>query len=624
MKKFGFLSFVCLAVSCSPDYLYPTSTEVPLKTLRAVLADGSDTRTVFGESTTSGSHSQIIWKAGDQLSVFAAAASDQFVTEHGGETAEFISVSGTALTGSIFLGLSPYDETATANVSSKTISATIPAEQSAEAGAFDPAALLLVGSSSKADQMAFYNVCSGLRFTLSGTNVSHYNQIEMSGNDGEILAGPVTISCSNASVPVATAVSGGSTTVTLALPEGKTFKQGEYYYLLFRPGVFNKGFTLTFKNAAGSAVVKSTCASYIEFKRAVFPSLKGADIPAIVNNIRDGELLSKAGTANCYIVSKAGSYKFPLSRATEDAIFSGITDVKVLWETDNTTGPQTIGSIVTNVATNSKYVYFDTPNTLKDGNAVIAAYRDKEIVWSWHIWVCKGYDPKTTSQTYTGKKAAMMDRNLGALAANPSTALSNGLFYQWGRKDPFPGAAESYAASGAQFITTTKDTLPTLISSESVEATVDYAVAHPDVFITTTKTSGDWLASPDNTLWAPVKTEYDPCPAGWKVPAAYVVDSNKNRLYDQEAWSNLADPVSVNYGVYLDAVRAWYPNTGYIGLDGRLLMVGQYCCYWSTSLRTLTAFAMVISSSSGKQVLNPTGGGNGRGYGSSVRCVEDK
>jgi len=173
-------------------------------------------------------------------------------------------------------------------------------------------------------------------------------------------------------------------------------------------------------------------------------------------------------------------------------------------------------------------------------------------------------------------------------------------------------------------MTTTKGTSISLVSSESVDATVDYAIAHPDVFITTTKSSGDWLASPDNTLWAPVKTEYDPCPAGWKVPAAYVVDSNKNRLYEQEAWSNLAEPVSVNYGVYLDTVRAWYPNTGYIGIDGRLLMVGQYCCYWSTSLRTLTTFAMVISSSSGKQVLNPVGGGNGRGYGSSVRCVEDK
>ena len=624
MKKLALLSFVCLAVSCFPDPVSPTLTGNPVTTLRAVLADGSSTRTEYGQSTSTGSHSQIVWEAGDRLNVFSASASEQYVTEQGGKTADFVPVSGTALSGSSFLGLSPYDETATAHVSSKSLSATIPAEQQAEAGGFDPSALLLVGSSTSTSKMSFYNVCSGLRFTLSGTNISQYSKIELAGNDGEIISGPVTISCSDPSAPVATAVSGGLPTVTLALPDGQSFVKNQYYYLVFRPGVFAKGFTLKFKNSAGSAVVTSTCTSYVEFKRAVFPSINGADLPANVKNIRDGELLSKAGTANCYIVSKAGSYKFPLSRATEEAFLSGITTVKVLWETDNTTGSQKTGSIVTNVATNKKYVYFETPATLRDGNAVIAAYRDQEIVWSWHIWVCKGYNPEATAHTYTGKKTAMMDRNLGALAANATTPLSNGLFYQWGRKDPFPGAAESYSASGAHFMTTTKGTSPTLVSSESVEATVDYAVAHPESFITNKRNSGDWLSTPDNTLWAQTKTVHDPCPAGWKIPAAYVTDSGNNRLYDQEAWSNLPDPSSVNYGIYLDTVHAWYPDNGYINLEGKLLMVGQYCCYWSYSLRTLTAFAMEISLSSGKQVLNPVSGGNGRGYGFSVRCVEDK
>ena len=625
MKKSVLLSYICLAVSCVPVSLDSNDTDVNVTTLRAVLADSSNTRTEFGLSTTSGSHSQILWKAGDQLRVFSATASDLFYTEQGGETADFISVSGTTITGSSFLGLSPYDETATAQISSKTISATIPAEQLAEAGTFDPAALLLVGSSSSTEQMTFYNVCSGLRFTLSGPNFSKYNQIELTGNDSEVLAGPVSISCSDVSAPVASSLSGGSTSVTLSLPDGMSFEKNKDYYILLRPGVFTKGFTLRFLDSSGSEVVKSTCSSYVEFKRSVFSSINGADIPANVKKIRDGELLSKSGTANCYIVSQAGSYKFPLSKATEEAFLSGITSVDVLWETDNTSGSQTVESIVTNVATNKKFVYFDTPTTLKDGNALIAAYRGDEIAWSWHIWVCKGYDPKSTSQTYTGKKAAMMDRNLGALAANASTPLANGLFYQWGRKDPFPGAADSYAAnSSALFMMTTKGSSLSLVSSEAVEATVDYAIAHPDSFITTTKGNGDWLASPDNTLWAQEKTEFDPCPAGWKVPAAYVVDSGNNRLYAQEAWSNLPEPTSVNYGIYLDTTQAWYPNTGYINLAGKLLMVGQYCCYWSTSLRTLTAFAMEISLSSGKQVLNPASGGNGRGDGFSVRCVEDK
>ena len=92
--------------------------------------------------------------------------------------------------------------------------------------------------------------------------------------------------------------------------------------------------------------------------------------------------LAGRDTANCYIVSKAGSYKFPLSRATEKEFLSGISTVGVLWETDNTGGTQTKGSIITNVGTNKKFVFFDTPSTLKNGNAVIVAYQEDEtIVW---------------------------------------------------------------------------------------------------------------------------------------------------------------------------------------------------------------------------------------------------
>ena len=35
-----------------------------------------------------------------------------------------------------------------------------------------------------------------------------------------------------------------------------------------------------------------------------------------------------------------------------------------------------------------------------------------------------------------------MDRNLGALSAAADDPLSNGLFYQWGRKDPFMGSSD--------------------------------------------------------------------------------------------------------------------------------------------------------------------------------------
>ena len=631
MKKYLIvLSFLCFAVSCSHDSLNQTDS-MPVKTLRATFVGESETRTEFGVSTTTESYSQIKWKAKDQINVFSTDGSANYATDEGGVTVQFALASGDALSTAPFLGLSPYDDSATANVSSKTISATIPVQQEAIADSYDPSALLAVGSSSKSDQMAFYNVCSGLRFTLTG-NVSNYKSIELSGNDGEKVAGAVSISCSTASSPVASSVSGSTACVSLV----GSFEKNKNYYLLFRPGVFKKGFKLSFKDASGEVLFTCTCNSYVEFKRSVFASINGVDDPKKLAAIRDGDLLSKDGAANCYIVSKAGSYKFPLMRATESDFLSGITGVDVLWETDNTSGTQTKGSIITNVGTNKKYVYFDTPGTLKDGNAIIVAYRNSEIAWSWHIWVCQGYDPSTTSQTLKGKNSAMMDRNLGALSAAASSALTNGLFYQWGRKDPFPGAVESYVASsnGGHFMKTTIGETLKVVSSESVSATEDYAKAHPDTFITTTKNNGDWLASPNSELWTTTKTKDDPCPAGWKVPAAYVLNSNKEHVLAQEAWSNDDGQLSPqrvangSYGVYLtlnSGGYAWYPNNGYISLAGKLLMVGQYSCYWSCSPNSLATYAMEMSQTSSTNLTyNGRQYGKVRGEGHSVRCIKDE
>lgn len=629
-KKLVVLSLLCLSVACAPDSLNQTEQETSGKTLRATLMSGDETRTEFGESTSTGSHSQINWSAGDQIKVFSAGAPSQYVTADGGKTAVFSLVEGSdAPSGSSLLGLYPFAEAADADVSASSITTVIPDEQQAVAGAFDPAALIAVGSSSSTDKMAFYNVCSGLRFTLSGSNASKYTRIELTGNNSEKIAGAIDISCSRASAPEASPASSGSKTkVSLVLPEGGSFKKGGTYYLVFRPGIFTKGFTMKFISADGT--ITSKCNSYVEFKRGVFASIKGADNPDVLAAIRDGELLSKDGTANCYIVSKAGSYKFPLSRATEEEFLSGVNTVEVLWETDNTYGTQTQESIIKNVVTNKKFVYFDTPATLKNGNAVIVAKNlSGSIVWSWHIWVCKDYNPSSSSQLYTGKNAAMMDRNLGALSAAEDNALTNGLFYQWGRKDPFPGAVEAYAAkeNGGHLMKTTAGSDLKVASSEDVEATVDYATEHPDTYITTTKNNGDWLAKPNDTLWGQTKTIYDPCPAGWRVPAAYVLNSSNVHVGAKEAWSELTykREASGIYGVYLDGRKAWYPNNGYISLAGKLLMVGQYSCYWSCSLNSRATYAMEMSqTSSSSLTFKEYQYGKVRGEGHSVRCVQDK
>ena len=616
----------CGLFSCTNYDAELSPSKTSAETLRATIVSGPATKAAFGVVSSSESYAQVVWNPKDQLAVFHSSGSSLYETEQGGETADFALVSGDVPSGNTILGLSPYSSTASARVADRTIEAVIPAEQQAISETFDPAALLTVGASSTPSQMAFYNVCSGFRFTLSGASVSSYASIEFRGNDGEILSGPMTITGVGNPAPSAAPASGSATSVTLLAPEGGSFENNVHYYILFRPCIFAEGFTLSFKDASGNEIFKRTCTSYVEFQRSIFPSVRDADHPDRLPAIKDGILLSEAGTANCYIVSEPGFYKFPLVRGNETTTLSGVDKVEVLWETSNSASAPAKGSVIASVASNGKFAFFQTPSSLRDGNAVIAAYSGGRIVWSWHIWICRDYDPEATRQLYPGKPKAMMDRNLGALSAGRYSALANGLFYQWGRKDPFPGTVESYVESGfGTFMATTLGSAPSVVAADASTGTMAYATEHPQTFISSTQSNQNWMRTKDDGLWTSSKTIYDPCPAGWKVPEAYVVDGNMEHVLSREAWTEVAFQTTAGRGLYLPlgASYVWYPNNGHINADGEIRGAGMYSCYWSSSPNGQAVYTLGLFLDGSTLSFFPQRYGTPRVEGHSVRCIKD-
>ena len=140
---------------------------------------------------------------------------------------------------------------------------------------------------------------------------------------------------------------------------------------------------------------------------------------------------------------------------------------------------------------------------------MIQVSNGSSALWSWHIWfrAKPGYTDSGT----------MMDWNLGA-----SGATNEGLYYQWGRKDPFYGKQS--------------------VVSGGTEAN---GIANPDIFY------GDW----NSGSWASigdVKTIYDPCPKGYKVPSKSVFGTE-----EETPSTNFAtiDGLRYRYGGYL------YPDT---------------------------------------------------------------
>ena len=262
--------------------------------------------------------------------------------------------------------------------------------------------------------------------------------------------------------------------------------------------------------------------------------------------------LGRKGTANCYIVKEAGEYKFKAVKGNGEEAVAAVT-AELLWETWNNTEEVIANSVIATVKYEDGFVFFTTPETLKPGNAVIAA-KDAAgvILWSWHIWV-----PATEIETadYGIYSAAMMDRNLGALvvatADDATTVESFGMTYQWGRKDPFVGAGvigsdSNATVAGVELSVSEGDG----VADES-KISLEQSIQNPTL-LGHTQNKG-WLDVVDNTLWQnDVKTIYDPCPPGYRVPAR-----NKETLFhsgdlstapnwaEGNNWFTLGDPVAV-------------------------------------------------------------------------------
>ncbi len=342
-----------------------------------------------------------------------------------------------------------------------------------------------------------------------------------------------------------------------------------------------------------------------------------------------GQDLSGNSSANCYIVSAPGTYKFRTAKGNSKDPVGFVASAEVLWESFGTEETPSVGDLISKVSYYENYIYFSTPDPFKEGNAVIAAKdQDDNVLWSWHIWLTD----KPEDQVYNYGAGTMMDRNLGATSATPGDAGALGLLYQWGRKDPFLGGSAIYA----DIVAASTLTWPDAVKSESSTGTIEYTTGHPTTFITFNENNYDWHyadnASVDDTRWQSEKTVYDPCPAGYRVP-----DGSDNGVWSNAfLWSggfNQGSFESVNagfnfgagvstYKLTSSALTCWYPETGYMRYDtGLLFEVGYHGSYWSCSPWAYAAHIFGVYSDGGVYPSNVTF--LRRAGGCPVRCLKE-
>lgn len=371
--------------------------------------------------------------------------------------------------------------------------------------------------------------------------------------------------------------------------------------------------------------------------------------------------LSEAETSNSYIISETGPYKFSATVRGNGKTVEGLEapaeldpdGVKLVW--------QTSADLVTELSLEEGVIKFTASG--KPGNAVIAATKGDDIVWSWHIWN-PGVEIKALASA-TGYE--VMDLNLGATDKGDQVVTTDcfGLLYQWGRKDPFPGSP---------VLTGDTKTMPVVVyDAEGKEvamtysawtSTTDnnlaYAIAHPTTVLTNYKqyaTSRDWLVPEEanDALWGNPKgnerdsetntypnkgskTYYDPCPAGWRVPPVDVFrNATPTGGYDETVANfNVVDingdgAISgddFNYGwtLYLDKakdVKTFIPAAArYDGSYGMLYgsVSGMWGTFWSNSAGSAGFGVSPLAFQ--KTTMSPNASGS-RADAYSVRCIRD-
>lgn len=234
------------------------------------------------------------------------------------------------------------------------------------------------------------------------------------------------------------------------------------------------------------------------------------------------EYTELAGPANSYIVSAAGDYKIKATVMGEGD--AGLHSTFPITSTAiNPAGAtlvwEEVEGLISDVQLKDGYLCFACAN--KDGNAIVAATAaDGTILWSWHIWSTEAPNDVNCG-TWT-----LMDRNLGATMASGEESF--GLYYEWGRKDPFSRILAFDSAAGEGWY-------HPVVGGGDDEASAEihciaYSVAHPNEFIAKSNRNDDWLIEPNQRyLWGinwevdgnidfqPFKSVYDPCPKGYAI-----------------------------------------------------------------------------------------------------------
>ena len=401
------------------------------------------------------------------------------------------------------------------------------------------------------------------------------------------------------------------------------------------PAVGSAAAPYNLSNSTGAATVENTANCYVISAPGHYR------IPLVYGNaIKNG-----ATNSNAYETTATGTYVLqhfqdhagqpitnPWIEKTNSSAYANIDGAKIVWsdEKDLVTSPS-----IAHDASGDGYLDFEVKQSdIKSGNAVVAVTKGGTVVWSWHLWFAPqsaltpipvtnyqgktynfttetlGWKPKGTVTTYNSPRTVKVKveqtiANGGAklftviniTQNNGSKKESIPTFYQFGRKDAFPGTDESLPQGSFN-----KNAGDNMSITNGIQNPQNFYIGGnswynnpPASYSYYNLWSADNPTYTNNTGNAVVKTVYDPCPVGFKMPAPnaftgftsngqnQIGSTNINANGTADSWDKFSAAYGHNF--YTNSSKTatiFFPASGFRDFNaGSLSNVGLSGYYWS-------------------------------------------
>ncbi|MBE6174001.1 MAG: hypothetical protein E7147_00455 [Rikenellaceae bacterium] len=495
------------------------------------------------------------------------------------------------------------------------------------------------------NEVALSYLAGGVSVEVAGPHI--LRTVTLSGMNNRRLSGNGVVDLSTSTARLSLNSDASKDIVVDCGTAGVNIESGATFRFVLPADNYAEGFTLSLVDANGQTFSAELAGVAVE--RNKIAALEKVEWESAQG---DGNNLSKLGYSNCYMVHMEGDYTFK-TRKVDNTAINNIAKADWLWV--SVVEGKSGNALISNVKYEDGTISFTA--SAEKGNALIAAFDGEgNIVWSWHIWLTdmpEVYDYQNNSIPQSGGLTDgyyCMDRNLGATSAELLGGYETfGLYYQWGRKDPFIGDKQEERKRDTE-AGGWKDVVPafgngsqlTICNSAYSQAqwvstatsdeigTIEYATAHPMTFLHTgTGSKSNWRAKStltsdemydaDKNLWRPFqKSNYDPCPVGYQVPR-------------RAMWVSLVSENSVHteYKGFVHTTdlgaKVWYPSAGYRSAHpadlGSLMSVQNdtgFVKIWSSELEVAeSSYCFTFD-----YPMFYAGQGANWGHGYNVRCVK--